>query len=293
MKKLLSVLAFSVLILTCQAKELSLNLEAGQVYQQELNNQMDIQLRIEGNDMLIHGNFDIVVEYLVKPADSDDYEMQMSLKNVRANISGDQFNLSLDTAASENNPFNAILKLVVNKPIVYTMSKTGKILDIPDLSGLNLDLNLSGDTTLTKLLEESMNSNSGGLMPSVYPDKEVNVGDSWTVSSKMPNSENKMVNTYTWKSSKRGKNIIEMNTDDFDLDFKVPIKSEQEITLRVQMKGNSGGEFQLDKKTGWVEASESHFDAECKVTLAPNAQMPDGAEFPLSIHIISKASELK
>jgi hypothetical protein len=116
-------------------KELSLNLEAGQVYQQELNNQMDIQLRIEGNDMLIHGNFDIVVEYLVKSADSDDYECKSVSKNVRANISGDQFNLSLDTAASENNPFNAILKLVVNKPIVYTMSKTGKILDIPDLSG--------------------------------------------------------------------------------------------------------------------------------------------------------------
>ena len=71
MKKLLSVLAFSVIVFTFQAKQLSLNLKAGQIYQQEQKNQMDFQLKIGGNEMLIHGNFDLVVEYLIKSAQAD------------------------------------------------------------------------------------------------------------------------------------------------------------------------------------------------------------------------------
>jgi hypothetical protein len=293
MKKLLSVLAFSVLILTCQAKELSLNLKAGQVYQQELKNQMDLQFKIEGNEMLINGNFDLVVEYLIKSAEADAYEIQMSLKNITGNVSSDQFNLSLDTVSSQNNPLSGILNLVVNKPIVYTMSKTGKILDIPDLSSLNMDLNLSGDTTLSKLLEESMNTQSGGMMKSIYPDHEVAVGDSWTISTRNPNTEAEMINTYIWKSSKGGKNIIEMKSENFNLDFSIPIKSENEISIQIQMEGKSGGEFQLNKKTGWIEASESQVEATCKLIFAPNAQMPDGAEIPMNFKVISKLGQVK
>ncbi len=293
MKKLLSVLAISVIIFTCQAKVLNLNLKAGQVYRQELNNQMDFQLKIEGNDMQIHGNFDMVVEYLVKSADTEAYEMQMSLKNITGNLSSDQFALSFDTVPSENNPLGSILNLVVNKPIVYTMSKTGKILEFQDLSGLNFNLNQPRDSTFSKLLEESMNANSGSLTQSFYPDHEVAVGDSWTISVKIPNSDAEMKNTYTWKSSKGGKNFIEMSTEDFKLDFNFPIKGEEEVSLRIQMEGNSGGEYQLNKKTGWIEASETLVEAACKITFAPNAQMPEGAEFPINFKVISKLGQVK
>ncbi|MDD4362563.1 MAG: DUF6263 family protein [Bacteroidales bacterium] len=294
MKKLLSVLALSVIIFTCQAKVLNLNLKAGKVYQQELANQMEIKLKIEGKEMLIHGNFDLVMEYLIKSVDADVYETQMSLKNINGNVSSDQFALSFDTVTSQNNPLGAVFNGLVNKPMVYTMSNTGKIIEFKDMSGLDLNLNLSGDTTLSKLLEESMNTNSGGLMQSIYPDHEVAVGDSWTISTRIPNSEAEINNTYTWKSSKGGKNIIEMSTEDFKFDFSFPIKGgKEEISMRIQLEGNSGGEYQLNKKTGWIEASESRFDAECKVTLAPNAQMPEGAEFPLNIKVVSKLDQVK
>jgi len=293
MKKLLSVLAFSVIVFTFQAKQLSLNLKAGQIYQQEQKNQMDFQLKIGGNEMLIHGNFDLVVEYLIESAQADAYEIQMSVKNITGNVGSDQFYFSLDAASSQNNPLGAVLNLIINKPIVYTMSKTGKILKMPDLSALSQDLKLSGDTTLYKFLEESMNANSGGLMQSFYPDHEVAVGDSWTITSKIPNTGVEITNTYTWKSSKGGKNTIEMESENFNLDFSIPIRVDDGMSIRIQMEAKTGGVFQLNKKTGWINTSESLFEAKSKLSIAPNAQIPEGAELPLNLKVVSKQSQVK
>jgi len=293
MKKLLSVLALSVIVITCPAKQLSLNLRPAGFTNQELKNQMDFQLKIGRNEMLIHGNFDLVVEYLIKSAQADAYEIQMSVKNIKGNVGSDQFNFSLDAASSQNKPLGDVLNRLLNKPIVYSMSKTGNILKMPDLSGLSQDLKLSGDTTLSKLLEEFMNANSGGLMPSFYPDHEVAVGDSWTITSKIPNTGVEMTNTYTWKSSKGGKNTIEVKSDHFNLDFSIPIKSNDGVSVGIQMEGKIGGEFQLNKKTGWMEVSESRFEAKSRLSISPNAQMPEGVEIPLNFKVISKQNQVK
>jgi hypothetical protein len=46
----------------------------------------------------------------------------------------------------------------------------------------------------------------------------------------------------------------------------------------------------LNKKTGWINASESLFEAKSKLS---NAQIPEGAELPLNFKVVSKQSQIK
>lgn len=294
MKKIPTMLALiSVAIITSQAKELSLNLKAGQVYRQVHSTQIDCQLDIQNQSFSIWGDFDLEVDYVVQTVKDDAYEMQMIIQNIRGNLSSDQFSIQFDTLSEQANSPTALLKAIVHKPIEYTMSKTGKMLKMPDLANFNADFNLAKDSVLSKVIEEAMTSNSNAFAQSIYPDHAVSKGDTWTSSTKLPGTEVEIVQTYVWKSSKGGKDIIELSSNDLHFDFSLPVDPVNKVMIRLQLEGSMAGTFDLNKKSGWIEASENRMEAQCQLTLSPEAQSSEEVIIPLKIKVNSKLTQKK
>ena len=57
------------------------------------------------------------------------------------------------------------------------------------------------------------------------------------------------------------------------------------------MEAKTGGVFQLNKQAGLT--LRTLFEAKSKLSIAPNAQIPEGAELPLNFKVVSKQSQVK
>jgi hypothetical protein len=131
-----------------------------------------------------------------------------------------------------------------------------------------------GDDGLAKNLE---------LTTDIFPEKGVKVGDSWTkeqfTSTGLPIIS---TTTYTLESVDRGTAIVNVKAK-LATDPNNASTQMQGMEATQYYEGERTGTLNVDVATGWVTSGTLKDDIVGSITLAPNAEIPDGMTVPIEM----------
>lgn len=284
MKKIKLLLGFAVLatgiilLPSCQSsktsagagKVLKFNLEKGKGYDYELVWDMDMKAAGQTSTVTIDGQYSMNIvddNAGVKTVETMYKSIRMSMSVMGMNIEMDTDKPVDENTDVESNPtgaMNKVMKGLVNKPFMVKVDAEGNVLEITGVDKIVTDmvdsLGLSEErkqmvvaSMKDQFSDESMKDNFAEMF-TIFPNKEVKVGDSWK-------------KTY----SKGGRTAATFNTTytvkEIDGDH-VTLKAESKISGKDEMDvaGTQTGNIIIDSKTGLMINAE--YDQDMKMSIS-------------------------
>lgn len=239
----LAVLVLSSMMLPASKIKLRLKPKAGQVFNHEIITDMDMS--VMGQVMKMHSVFYMEnhVNTIADGKINSDFVITRIL-NTSTMPGFGEMSYDSDKKEPAADPMSQQMAqsfgVLVNKKVGATMDQMG------NLEG-SLDLSSFGDNSTAdqiRTLQQNINSITFG-----FPEKELAVGDSWTVDqdtkSQIPME---ITTTYTLK---------EINKDTIVLQVNGEVSSAEGAS---SARGTSTGHFVLDRKTCWTVSGETNMD---------------------------------
>lgn len=261
MKKILVIAALIVVIdASAQQYDLKLNLKKGQHYTQAMAMNMNLTQSIAGQEMnivtVMHFDFNEVVTAINAKGDFV-IESQYTHMTMDLDAMGQKMNYDSNVKdTSEDNlmkSYAAALDQMMGKKFTVTITPKGKVTEVKGLKEVLAGvLKKYKDPTTKKILEETFDekkiASNYESSYNIFPDKPVNIGDSWTKTTKVESVFPIEINTnYTLKEVSNGSAKL-ASTGDFTMK-----KDDAEIngiTMKTNLKGTYNGTYQMDINTG-------------------------------------------
>ncbi len=253
------------------AKLLKFNLEKGKGYDYEMV--WDMSTKAGGQETKI--SIDCLYSMNVTANDGSVKTVTSAYKAVKMNIDAMGMNIDIDSdkpvkdngTPGEKDPLGAMNKVfssMVGKPFVIKVDEEGKVLEVIGFDKIVSDMvdSIGGDeSTKAQVMasmkdqfnEQSIKDNFAQMF-TIFPNKEVKVGDTWdkthSTGGKMPAKFN---TTYTVK---------EIEGDHVTLAAKTKIGSSGEGDMQID--GTQTGNIIVDSKTGLMVNAEYDQDMQVK-----------------------------
>lgn len=290
-----------ITLVGCSAEkiDLVLNLENGKTYRQETSSSMNITQSFMGQEMNMEMIMDGVMLYKVTGVTDAGYEIEVTYEKLASTMKMAQGEFTFSSEDNDQgNPFSKSLSLMINKPFKMTLSKNGRVTSVQNLDEL-WDEIINGNEELGEaermaLKEQMMNSygeksfkGNIEMAISIFPDYPVNVGDKWTVDSKVQTTVELSTSTeYEFIKVENGiaflKGTATMNTGK---DNKM---NQQGVDMEIQLEGTMTSDLQVDVNTGWIIEGQIEQDLKGKTTMADNEDMPGGMSIPMKMKNVMK-----
>jgi hypothetical protein len=253
---------------------LKYNFKKGEIFKQNMVTDMNLTQKIMDQEMNINIILSLKSTFEIKEVTEESYILEVKHKEMKMNtaIPG-AGNISFDSNTPEDiatqQDLGPLLKATIDKPIEIVMTKAGEVKSVKGLDKINEAMLNSLDTNIPDAMKRQLTSQFSSQLSeenfksmfsqnsSFFPDKPVNIGDTWnqklsvTVSNFTTDSDIKM----TLKSVD-GKAV----TMDVDGIISTPEGYEMEMNgmkAKASLKGTQKGTTTIDKNTGWIISSKS------------------------------------
>lgn len=281
MKKLISlVIAIPVLVTiisiqSCKSptagKVLKFNLEKGKTYDYEMIWDMDQQMMGQDSKINISGGYTIAVtddkdNVKTLKAVYKDFKMYMKMMGMEINIDTDKPGEPLSEADIKANPLGMMSRMfagIKGKEFTMKVDGEGKVLEVSgfeqivngmvDSIEVAEDIKMQMRASLKDQFNEQNIKDQFAQVFTIFPDKEVKVGDTWEKSWQMGG---RMPAKYTTKYT-----VKDIEGDHVGLAAQTNIGSDTE---EMKIKGTQTGNLLVDSKTGLVLNAE--FDQNMETT---------------------------
>ncbi|MCA1751227.1 MAG: DUF6263 family protein [Cryomorphaceae bacterium] len=296
MKKLIMVAAIGALAFAPPSKtELKFNLKPGKVYHQSVTIFNNTKQTAMGQEMEFSSTTSSST-YFERKADADNgaaYDMWYGEMSMEFEGMGQSQKFSsTDTAEG----MGSMLGKLTEQKFVAVISHTGTIEEVRGLEELiqkaagegeggdQMSRQISesfGDVGLERNLEFGIN---------IFPEGKVKKGSSWS-KSHYSNSGMPVIveNTYTLKAVNGKTAEIEVNGT-FSVDPENATGDMQGMEATFFFDGTRTGTLTVEIETGWVISGTLNDDIGGSVTIAANAQVPDGMTVPMELVNTTKIS---
>lgn len=283
-------------IASCQNTDevtLSLNLEKGKTYYQNINSKINTIQNMNGQEINLLIELNSKMSYLVKDIQDSIYHLEVSYEKMVMDMQYPQGKISYSSEKNDKEDvFSNLLAKMKGNPFLITMDHKGKILDVQNIDQLFESLfsdypDLGEDQKqqikvqlMDSYGEEAFKGNME-MVTSIFPDKSVKKGDTWTTSLNLNTGfASDVQTTYTFLGKKGG-------------DYKIHGESEMKtsenedyienngLEMKYDLKGNMVSDIVLNGKTGWIEEAKISQDIQGNSTIKANPQMPDGMTIPM------------
>jgi hypothetical protein len=291
----ISVLALAIMCTFPAFSQITLryNLKKGETLKQNMVTSMNLTQTIMDQEMKIDMSIDIHSTFDVKDVQEDKYTMDMTYKTMKMSMAmpGGADAITFDSNTPEDiatqQNIGPMLKAIIDKPLEIVMSKTGYVESIKGMEKLQEAMINSMDENIPDQMKQQLIAQFGSQFSeealrsmfaqnsNFFPDKPVNIGDSWDMKSSAA------VSNFTMNiDMKMTLKSIENDAVDIVIEGTVytPEGYEQEINgmkTSVTLKGTQQGLVKVNKNTGWIISSNmtQNFDGNVEVM---------GMQIPLS-----------
>ncbi len=275
MKNVFAVVMLFVSILNLQAKkyDISLHLEEGRTYVQNMVTEMTIVQEFNGQEIKISMAIDGGMEYLVKEVTETSYELDVKYTSLGIKMDMPLAKMEFQSGQVINDSITDMMALLFNKLVGKTfqlnLDKKGKVNSVTGINEILTGL-LDGlpEVSEEKRMEfsEQINSSFGEeavtksleMQTAIFPDQSVNIGETW---SKETTFKSTMVfemnTTYVLESIENEvyiitstSNLIAPKMDKFEM--------KNGVFSKTELSGTATRKIEVIIKSGWVRASNEN-----------------------------------
>lgn len=274
---IISLLTFFVL--SCnnspkgEAYTIKMRLEQGDSFNNNTKMNMDISMAIPEQPITIKMGIDASVKFdVVEPA--GEYKV-LKLTYTGMNMKMDMGN-KMPTSVNMDSIMNKSTKRVVGKSVLLELSSKNEITAVKGFDSVLIDS--ESDISTQKMMEqmfskEQMNS-LFGTMFSMYPDKPVKIGESWTAKAKVNVSNMDMLINYKYKLIGVKNGIADIDLDGI-IDGKGKMK-QGTVEIDVNMKGSQKGMLTIKLDDGYMQSGTYKMDIKAEMEMM-------GQKIPMTI----------
>ena len=221
-------------------------------------------------------------------ADFDVLGDSAGMKKVQMKYTKMDMNMDMDVPGANSDEMNERMKDVadamVNKTITLLLDKDNKIVESEGLVELmSADPNMSDvqREVVSKMFDKDQLNQSFGQMFQMYPDKPVQVGDSWVKNLDLAMGGIKMKSKVTYELKS-----VDGNTA--SIGIKGAIDGEGSMNsagtdMKMSMKGSQDGQTKVDLQTGYMQSADLNGDIKATANAA-------GMKIPMTIKMKVKTS---
>ena len=240
---------------------LKMNLKKGLKYLFTTNTSQSITQEVMGNKMDIkqHTNIDYIYEVI------ESNEQGMHIKTTYQHILIDTKTPQGNIAYDSKKPDNADSKLknignMVGKSFTMHVSAEGEVTKVEGMQ--EIVNSIGGDATTQQLLKQQFSDsafiNMMNMALNIYPNKKINIGESWQkdFNAEMAGMmQMNTQNTYTLTNLEKDNAIIAIKSN-INLS---PLSSKGILgNIEVNLKGTQNGTIKSDRKSGMITTSTIH-----------------------------------
>ncbi|HAA12404.1 MAG TPA: hypothetical protein DCE41_12190 [Cytophagales bacterium] len=293
----LFALLFSTPLLAQRPVTLRLNLEKGKTYTVSMSTQQDISQTIMGQDNNIQQEigFTYALDVLGKKRGGE-HDVDLTFTKVKFANETPMGGTNYDSENPDSEPDmqSMAYAAMVDQTLGMKMNNTGEITDITGINEfLNHLVSFYGipegpqREEVRALIDQQFSAeqmmDQFSQLTIVYPENAVKVGDSWEqtqeVTAGFPLN---LVNTYTVQSIEGGEVTLSLSSEVSMGKMTEPMQMNG-MEMMYKLKGTQTGTIIVDAKTGWTQSSQITQNLAGTVDLLPNAQLPDGMSWPISL----------
>lgn len=281
-----------------QEVELAYNFKKDQQFRLTVRTNQVIEQDLGGFTQTIQNLIESDIQFKVVEVHSDSAQLEVVYKNLYFSLDGPMGEgIVMSSQGDAKDPINKIMRSMVNNPFYVHISKLGKILSVEGmdevLGKINESLNLLDDN-IKESIQSSIDNQFGeesfkssfmtGLI--VYPDRPLQVGDTWTSQlidySTVPLDMN---TTWQLKNLRKQTANIEGNST---LQSKEKVNNNNSDGDDIIMTGTNNIRAVINISTGWLQESTQTSDISGAMVLPPNEYFEEAVEIPMRIKTITR-----
>ncbi len=297
MKTIFTLIFTLIIITSCrsQTTNLSLNLEKGQEYKQITDSKMTIIQEVNGKKMNVVMAIQGTITFLVKSITDTGYNMDTKFEKLGMSVQMPQATMEFNSEKIDTNDVvSTLFAAMKDKTFEVTMSKTGKITEVKNLealwgSAINQFRELS-ETQKEQIKAQIMKAYGTDAMKgniemvtAIYPDKPVNIEDTWTINTKLESGMSAKVSTnYKFAELTPDYALIKGNSKIETADKDAYTKANG-MPMKYDLTGSMTSEIKVDKTTGWIIEAKINQEINGEAYIKENPQLPNGMKIPMTI----------
>jgi uncharacterized protein DUF6263 len=284
--------------------KLEYSFRVGDEYDYVQSSKQSIKQTIAGmGDVNTEIQLDALMSFRVQELTASGARIEAQYRKLKATTNSAIVNINMDSEGSEDSKQNKMIRMMMNKPFFFTLSKTGVVEKVEGVENIYSGLNTLGldEATLaaTKqslqetISEKSLKTNLEMALIN-YPDKKLKENDSWQKTSDLVmNFVLKMDNV--WSLKKIEDNIASIESDGT---LTTPDK-EKVITLPNGIKSKtdlSGRQVTVSKvnlSSGWPTEMKILSEIKGKMILLAGGMIPQDMDVPMEMQLESTINIIK
>lgn len=295
--------AFFVSVWTVQAQqaELGLNLKKGETYQHVTHSVVVAEQDLKGQKISTEITLDRTMSFSVKEIDDgvfnmdvqyDKMKMSMSMPNNPMATLPDEPEVYSSEKPESDDAVSEILAAMTGKVFQVSMNKTGEVTEIENLDEVwEQSMNAVSDSEvispkIKKQMRKAYGEKSleGNIEKAsyIYPDRAVNTGDTWSVTTKMMSSFSTQVDTEF--------QLKELHSDYCIITGKSQVKSLNEgftetngVQIKYDISGKMTSEIKVDRASGWIIEAHTEQDLDGQSEIK-SPQLPNSMTIPMTVN---------
>jgi hypothetical protein len=269
MNKLAVLCLFAALssTITAQKHDLKLNLETGKTYRQNSQSEIVIKQILEGQPFDMTMAIDGKVALTVNAKEGDQYRIDVQYEEISLGMVMDgQETLYSSKSIDTNDIVSILLGAMQSNPFQLSLSEKGRVTQItninswvqPALEKLSrFPEDVVGpviDQVIKTYGEDALRGNIE-LTTAIFPDQPVEVGESWSVKTRLNGSVKADVLTkFTLTSNSQKETVIEGKAD-VTSDKDAPPMETAGGNVQYNLKGTLNSTLTLNARSGWISSS--------------------------------------
>lgn len=242
------LLSFVLLFNACKSGktyELKMRLAEGDHFEQNMQMDMRMHYGVSGQSMNMKMGMDMACFFDVLKSEAD---KKFKMTYTRSKMTMDMGQLG--AAANIDSVMNRISNKIAGKSITIVLSKDNEIKDVLGAEVFdNEDADPEAREMTKKMFSKDQINQLFGMMFSLYPDKPVAVGDSWSKDNKVNVGEFEMKIKTKFTLASISGNTASITVDG-TIDGKGTMKGAQ---VEMDMKGTQKGTMAIDLTSGYLQ----------------------------------------
>jgi hypothetical protein len=248
---LVFLLLAATMTLSAQTVSRKVALTKGQ--QLEQLNQVDVNITQEVSGQMMEIKMKSTITNLVEVKDQtpNGFAVSNTVKRVLMNMNmmGQDMNFDSDKKEDMEGQMGQAYKDKVGKPRDYSLSKDGIVTEVKGAEVKAAGEGMMDNMMNGVLADEKVGSSFNALVN--IPVKGIKVGETWSDSTSEGGA--KTFTTYTLKELRGDSGIVTLNSD-----MSISREIEQQgMTMQLDMKGNTIGEYSFDPATGVIRSRKA------------------------------------
>lgn len=279
-------------IVLAQKVDMKLNLEKGKKYTQKTDVENITKQTMMGQVMEINttASSTTYMELSEDNGSTDTYKIWYGDVGMSMSGMGQSQTFTSDTSSLETvDPMSKVLAGLTDKKFDAKITEKGMVEEVMGLEELveTATTGMAGGPAMAEQVASSFGDDGLAknleLTTDIFPEKTVKVGSSWTkeqfTSTGLPIVA---ATTYTLQSVENGTAIVnvvsKLSTDPNNASTEM-----QGMQATQYYEGERKGSLNVDVATGWVTSGTLKDDIVGSISIAPNAQVPDGMTIPIEM----------